>query len=266
MNDKALVENRAYAQEVADVLKAELDQQSFEYEAVKFRGFLCSSLGLFHVDTGLPVLIEAAATQRDEREIPVRYEALVAIRQLILNLRRRGASKSYDDEKLFDVLTAAAEDDARFVEPDDEKNKVVGRVWSVREPAVHALGALDTDQAHEKLKEYLDSSEPNVRYNATTGLAGNGIVTERSIAVLVEMLDPNAGLAAETTDSARAFKRQTILRAAWPAIEHVIASDTEVDLSPLDAPLKALAEQSENTEGRLKAKSLLIELSDRKPS
>ena len=262
--NQALVENQKYAREVADVLKAELAQESFEPEVLMFRRFLCRSLGYFHVDTGLPVLIQAAETQRDDREIPVRCEAIEAIMQLTRNLQAADPPKSLATPELLDMLIDAAHDDARHVEPADEKNKQLERIWSVRDRAVFALGLLGSDEANEQLTGFLDSSEPNVRYNAAAGLARHGIATDRSVAVLVEMLDPNAGLAAETTDSAKSLKRRNILRAALPAIEQLAASDTKVNLQPLTVPLEAIAKQTDDKESQIKARSLLMQFADKR--
>ena len=262
-NNKALVENRQYAQDVADALTAELADASYEYETLMFRRFLCQSLGYFHVDTGLPALIEAAKTQRDEREVPVRCEALEAIVQLMRNLQQADPPQTLDQPALLELLTAAAKDDARYVEPADEKNKRVEEVWSVRDRAVYALGMLGTDAANAQLEDYLDSSEPNVRYNAAAGLARQKIATERSIAVLAEMLDPDAGVAAEATPSAKEHKRRSMLTAAFGAIEKLIASDTQADLTTLEAPLTAVATQTENKQSQLQAKALLIALGQR---
>jgi hypothetical protein len=259
-SNKALVENKKFAQEVAGVLQAELATESYEPDMVMFRRFLCISLGYFHVDTGLPVLIEAAETQRDDREIPVRCAALEAIVQLMLNLQKTDPPQNLDRAELLTMLTAAAKDDARFVEPADEQNKLPEKVWSVCERAVFAIGLLGTDPANEQLTMFLDSSEPNVRFNAATGLARHGIATERSIAVMVEMLEPIA----EGANSAESIKHQIVLRGALPAIEMIVASDTTANLTPLEAPLQTLSEQTANKEAQLTAKALLTSLSNRK--
>ncbi|MCG8585596.1 MAG: HEAT repeat domain-containing protein, partial [Pirellulales bacterium] len=172
--------------------------------------------------------------------------------------------KNLDDGRLLEVLSAAAEDDARYVESADKESKQTEKVWSVRERAVFALGMLGTDEANAQLIKYLDSSEPNVRYNAAVGLGRHGKATDRSVAVFVEMLDPSAGLAVETSDAAKSLKRQIVLAAALPAIERIVASDAGVDLTPLEKPLEAVAQQTENKEAQLKAKSILSSLRDRK--
>jgi hypothetical protein len=264
-HNKELVENQRFAQQVADVLSAELAAGSYEPDAVMFRQYLCSSLGYFHVDAGLPVLIEVAETHRDDREVPVRCAAIEALVQRMRNAQEAKPPKQLDAPRLFDVLAAAAEDDARYVEPADEQNKIAERVWSVRERAVFALGMLGTEEATTLLETYLDSSEPNVRYNAAVGLARNAKVTQPLVAVLAEMLAPDAGLAAETTAEAKVLKRQIVLAGALPAIEQVIASDTDVDLGPLEPPLEELAAQTDNKAAQLQAKALLIELGKRNP-
>jgi len=240
-----------------------LAEGSFKPEAILFRRYLCSSLGLFHVDTGLPALMEAARTDRDDREVPVRCQAIEAIAQLTMNLQQADPPKMFDGAELLTLLSDAVLDDARYTEPADEKNRQVERVWSVRERAVTAIGMLGTPEATAKLKVYLDSSEPNVRYNAAVRLAHLGKATDRSIAVFVEMLGPTGGLAAESTESAKLFKRRNILSVALPAIERLIQSKTATNLTPLKAPLEMLAEQSAAKEVQLKAQALLIELENR---
>ena len=263
-HNQQLVENEKFAQEVSDILRAELAEGSFEPEAVLFRRYLCRSLGFFHVDTGLPALMEAARTDRDEREIPVRCEAIESIVQLTSNLQKSKPPKTLDQPELLAVLSDAAQDDARYTEPADDKNKLPERVWSVRERAVFALGILGTPEAAAKLGLYLDSSEPNVRYNAAVGLARHGKATDRSVEVFAEMLDPTAGLAAESTDTGKTLKRQIMLSAAIPAIGQLVESKTTTSLAPLQAPLEQLAKQSDDPEAQLKAKALLIAIENSK--
>jgi len=119
---------------------------------------------------------------------------------------------------------------------------------------------LALDEAVAKLEVYLDSSEPNVRYNAAVGLAHHGQITDRAIAVFVEMLSPTGGLATESTESAKLLKRQIILSVVLPAIERLLESKTETNLTPLKAPLELLVEKSDSKEVQLKAQALLIGL------
>ena len=262
-HNQELVRNETFAQEVAGILRAEVATGSFEPDAVLFRQYLCRSLGFFHTDTGLPALMEAAETNRDEREVPVRCEAIEAIVQLTANLQAADPPKELNKPELITLLADAAQDESSYTEPADDVNKLRERVWSVRERAVFALGMLGTPAAAEKLEEYLDSSEPNVRYNAAVGLARHGKATARSVDVFVEMLSPTGGLASETTDEGKMLKRQIMLSAALPAIEQLVESETTADLAPLVAPLEKLAAQTDDKESQLKSKALLVKLGSR---
>lgn len=66
-NPKLTVDGKL-ARQLADILDREIDSGSMDEKPVTLRIFLCLALGEFRVDGGLPTLIKAAQTQRDDKE------------------------------------------------------------------------------------------------------------------------------------------------------------------------------------------------------
>src|SRR6185369_14479330 len=83
----ALREDSEVAGELASMLKEAVQANRSNQDDVQLRVFLCRALGEFYVPDGLPVLIEAANTQRGDSDLDVRRSALEAIALLISHLR-----------------------------------------------------------------------------------------------------------------------------------------------------------------------------------
>lgn len=208
------------AQELADLLDAQLDEARQDENAVKLRVFLCRVLGEFQVPEGISVLVRAATLSRDPAETDVRRAAIEALALLAKNL---GVEKMQENEPAMQALAKAA------VERPDG-NDEGQHVAELRATAVFALGAIGGSEALDLL-DRVQGEDPhaNARYNAATGLARHGDV--RAMTGLLEMLDPlneNAALD-EKSESAKKFKRTLVqmngIRAARLLVEQRPAGD-----------------------------------------
>ncbi len=141
------------AQELADILHREIEAGSLEENPLTLRIYLCRALGEFQVPDGLPALIEAAKTVRDEPEQDVRRAALEGIAMLADNVgpKQEAIAKN---SKLEEVLLDAAAD----VDPRTRSVAAVG------------LGVIGTPDMIAKLHFMLSDANPDVRYNAAARL------------------------------------------------------------------------------------------------
>ncbi len=188
----SLKNNADLARQLVGILEPEIKAGSTAEDSIRLRVFLCSALGEFHVNTGLPALLKAAETNREPAENEVRRAALQSIALLAefapppdaeLEPRRR------------EVLLAASR---------DQDNQV-------RSTAAFALGIVKGDEMLARLREMLTDPYPDSRFNAATGLARHGDAA--CVEVLCEMLDPDelAGVKAEEEPGARDYKRAMII-------------------------------------------------------
>lgn len=225
-----LKDDSALASEVASVLASELKAADVDEQRIMLRVFLAKTLGEFRVTDGLPVLLEAAATERDSAERDVR---LAAIESLAVLAQNAGTEKLRDNAELMNVLMDASREQRPGVKgaPSDAE---------VRSTAAFALGVLGGDEALNQLDLMLDDGSPNVRFNAATGLARHGdLRAERG---LIEMLDPTneQALEGELSDSEKGFKRGLVLTNGLNASAQLARQNRDQDLAELQLAIENL--------------------------
>jgi len=226
----ALKRDAMLARQLADALEDQIDHGEMSDHAIKLRIFLCRTLGEFYVTDGLPVLIEAATTQRDPKEIVVRRTAIEAIAVLADNT---------DPQQLLKEpgLLPALQEAARQRSSAGEDESVQG---DLRARAAFTLGVLGGEEARDELAILCDDGYPNARFNAAIGLARNG--DARGSDVLVEMLDPDNEdvVAGEEEEKAIAWKRALVMINAIEAVERLHEINPDADLSELRAAVGRL--------------------------
>jgi len=234
------------ARQLAGILKKEIEGGSTEDNPLELRIYLCLALGEFKVPDGLPALIEAATTVRNEKEADVRRAALEGIALLAANVG--GENKQFaDNSKLEAVLLEAAADD-------DPRTRI---------RATASLGVIGTPRMLEKLHFMIEDANPDVRYNAATRLAQRG--DEKALPVLLEMLDPDekAGVEAEEDPKMQPFKRALITINALRAAGQLAQENKDADLGQLRAALEKLLKSGVTGEMRIEATALAGQLERR---
>jgi HEAT repeat protein len=242
----ALRRDSKLARSLANLLKRDLAEPARgegERARVMRRMYLCRALGSFQVLDGLPVLIEAARTERDPVEVEVRYSAVEAIATLADNC---GPRLIEDDKQAMAALFAASreQDDGSAPAPaqnDDGTPTLYRPHAELRAVAAYTLGVVGGDDAVQRLRTMLHDGYPNARYNAATGLARHGDPACES--VLREMLDPTNDKA--TADESHAGdqerKRTTVLLNGIRATMRYFEANPTADQTKLKASLDALA-------------------------
>ena len=102
----AIKHDQSLAAELAQILDDEIRGGSMEEGPINMRIYLCRALGEFQVDTGLPVLLKAAATQHGDAEIDVRRAAVQGIGSLAANMQKAG--QPLHDPQLIPTLVEAS--------------------------------------------------------------------------------------------------------------------------------------------------------------
>jgi HEAT repeat protein len=221
----ALRRDADVARELGHMLDESVESGRSNKDDVQVRVFLCRALGEFHVSDGLPALIKAAQTQRREEDLDVRRSALEAIALLVSHVRENASSALPLDESQVvpTVLDASREEHA-----------------ALREGAAYALGVIGGEKANSRLAEMLADAQPNVRFNAATGLARQG--REESIEVLLEMLNVSdlEGVAEEEGTKAQDFKRALIAINGLRAASQLVDARPELDRSELERAVEQL--------------------------
>lgn len=233
----------AAAQQLAAILAEELEAGSLDEKPVTLRVFLARALGEFYVTDGLPVLIEAATTERDPVERDVRRAALEAIALLAKNVQRE-TGRPLDSPELDAALRELARDD----DP------------QIRVRVAFALGVLGGEEDLALLATMLRDANADVRYNAATGLARHGRL--EAIDTLVEMLDPaqQEGVELEQHPEMRETKRALITVNALRAARLLAAANPAADLAPLIAAMQELAQADVPTPIQVEARETLEQL------
>ena len=229
--NESLRRDERLARELSRLLQEELAAGQMEPDRIQLRSFLCRALGELERAEVLDVLLEAADTERDAREVDVRRSALEAIAQFAA---RQPAKVQRSDDRLLDTLLAAtrgsAADDPASASHD-----------ALRATAAFALGVLDDPRAHARLVALQDDPYADVRFNAATGLARWGRV--ESVPVLLEMLDPDSEsvVRGEATPRQRAWRRQIVLRSALRSVELLWSGECPPDGPALVAAVQRLS-------------------------
>lgn len=222
---ESLRTNATAAREISQILKEELDKGDPADAAVNFRIFLCRALGEFHVDDGLDVLVQAAFQQKHDDEVHVRKHAISAIAVRAEYAGSQDPPRRLDSPGLTEAMLKLADD------PE----------YMVRGATAVAISWMGQDVLQDKLREMLDDSYPDVRFNAALNCARLG--DAKAIDVLVEMLDPeNAGVMKESNEKLRPQKRTDILFNAMRAVELLSKANPDADLSPLEPALVKLSQ------------------------
>jgi HEAT repeat protein len=244
--DPKLTIDSRLAKQLADILNREIDAGSMDDNSIELRVYLCRALGEFKVTDGLPTLIKAATTQRDDREADVRRAALEGIAILAANFApadKQFAAFTENSALQEALLKAAGDSDPR-----------------TRSAAAVAMGVIGTQQYLEKLRGMLDDAYPDVRYNAATRLAHHGDAA--AVPELVEMLDPDemAGVEAEKEASMRPQKRAVIVINALRASAQLAENNASADLVPLKTAIEKLLASKPASEVRVEATAVLRQL------
>lgn len=223
--------DEAMAQELADLLDAQLEEARQDDGSVKLRAFLCRVLGEFRVDNGVPALVRAATLQREPGDTDVRKKAIEALALLAKNL---GVEKMQANEPAMQALMKAAVE-----QPDgDDKDQ---RIAELRATAVFALGAIGGSEALDLLDGIQEKdAHANARYNAATGLARHGDL--RATAGLLQMLDPNNEDAAlhEESESAKNYKRTLVQMNGIRAVKLLAEQHSSAELAELKSAIEKL--------------------------
>lgn len=194
------------AQRLAATLRRELASGGSRREDVLLRVFLCRALGEFECDSSLPVLVDAADSQRGA---DVRRSALEAIALLAGSL---GSERVREEPRLEDsLMTASGDDDPQ-----------------VRLTVAYALGVLGGTEAEARLVAMLADENELVRYNAATGLARQGNAS--AVDVLLEMLRPeqNGVFRDETSAPSRSSEAELVHVNALRAISRLLEANPEI--------------------------------------
>jgi hypothetical protein len=163
------------AADLSSILDNEVKAGSMEEGPIRMRRFLCQALGRFRIDVPMPALINAAKTQRDEKEIDVQRDAVQGLAVLISTLHDSSLPAKFPElvPTLIDATKSSHD--------------------SLRTEAAFALCQVDDPAAIERLKVMLDDPYPNARFNAAGCFARRG--DEAALPVILEMLDPEQKLA-----------------------------------------------------------------------
>jgi len=191
----------AMAAELAKILEAQLEDESYDATSIRLRMFLCRALGEFKVSNGLPAIVRAATVERVPAEIDVRRTALEA---LALFAENNGAELIIANKACMEALKIASRE---RTEAEAEKQAR----GDLRSTAAFVLGVIGGEEALDRLVILLDDPYTNARYNAATGLCRHDDL--RAIPVLLEMLDPHnqESVSSEEHESGREWKRLQVI-------------------------------------------------------
>jgi HEAT repeat protein len=248
---KHLKYDEKLAADLGDVLKKQLASAQSEENQINLCVFLCKALGEFSTPEAAPALIEAAKSETAAAD--VRREAVRALALLASNL---GPEQFQKNGPAMQAIYAAAGE--RGGEGDDRKHRA-----ELRSSAAYALGVIGGDEALGRLARLLDDADPNVRYNAATGLARHG--DARAIPVLVEMLDPanDDAVGGEKSESGREWKQGLVNINGVKAAAMLAEKNDSADMDPLQKALEELAKSAGPTRVRNEAREAIARMDER---
>jgi hypothetical protein len=232
--NEALKENTALCRELASILNEQLRNVNNDPSRTRFRVFLCRALGEFHVPDGLPFLLQAADASRSKGQVDVPCAALEALALLAGNI---GPDVLRGDPRAMALLL-----DASHAASDPGATVNTNRVAST---AAFTLGVVGGPVATRRLRELLEDSRPDVRYNAATGLARHGDTA--AVPVLLEMLDTDKQLSLndEPDAAAHARNRALVQSNAVRAAVRLVAASPQADRHVLIDALEQLRDAPE---------------------
>ncbi|MDZ4659869.1 MAG: hypothetical protein SH868_20020 [Bythopirellula sp.] len=221
-----LKSNTRLADELAKLLAEEHKAARTDDDSVKLRTFLCSALGAFQVDNGLPVLLTVAHDDVDEA---VRGDAINAIAVLAETFRTADPPQALESETFVETFVDLANDQSDMV----------------RSRTAFALGVItlapDSDpRLTEELEKLVEDLYPDARYNAAMGLARRGSLL--AVAPLKEMLDLESlavSIKGEVRPDMQTRKRNTILKNALDAVVVVKEKNPDADLGELQLAVQS---------------------------
>jgi HEAT repeat protein len=249
-SNREVARNPELAQRLADILQLHLDEGQLDRDHIWLRMYLSLALGEFESLNGIPVLVQAAQTERDPQELDVRRAALWAIGRLA---KRNSPAEVMTNEQVMDVLERAAMDTGSG--GDDLQAR--GRF---RSTAAYVLGELPSDAARERLATMLVDAYPDVRYNAAVALSRQGDV--RGLETLTEMLDPdNQESTRYEEDESQQWKRQDVMLQAIRAAHILAKNNPDADLESLSRAIEKLSKSEDVSSAiRLQAKEILANI------
>ena len=237
--------NSELAGELADILDQRIADGQMDKDSVNLRVYLSKALGQFNTPAALPALLKAAATNRDEAEMPVRRAALDAIGALAVNVQTANAAKTEaktTDAASASVSTGGTSTSAGLSDPELLKTLLAASrdpESVIRLRAAYVLGIVGGSQAIDRLAQMLDDPYPDVAYNAATALARHG--DARSIDMLATMLaigESSPSLESEQKDL-REGKRWAIIVNALRAVGQLAEANSTTDLSRVEPAVRA---------------------------
>jgi hypothetical protein len=238
------------AAQLAAILDREIDGNSTDENSITLRIYLSRALGEFRVTDGVPTLVKAASTERNEDEAAVRRAALEGIAVLAANIAEAQTvpdaagptlQSLVDDAALRQALLDCAQDsDAR-----------------TRAAAAVAMGVIGGPALVDKLHVMAEDTNADVRYNAATRLAHLG--DEAAVPVLAEMLDAEdtAGVALEKNESSRPRKRLLITINALRATGQLAEHNPRADLSRLKSAVEKILASAPTPDVQIEATDIL---------
>jgi HEAT repeat protein len=242
-----LKSNADLAARLAAKLHEEIGAARTGEDAQLLRVYLATALGEFHVDAGLPVLIEAMTADEPADVKPsLRAAAVRAVAVLSSNLKRVTGSPITDSTAVAAVIAASREDDSLL-----------------RTTAAFALGEMGGGAAYERLHVLLDDfAHPYARYNAATALARRG--EPAVIDVLVELLTTDEPPETSENDTAdeRALQRTRLVASGLDGALALAEANPNADMRPIVAAAQRLT-NDESREIRKRAAVVLNELQRR---
>ena len=229
--------NPKVAKRLSEVLKSHIDNGHLDRDHVWLRMYLCLALGEFESLEGVPVLVEAAVTEREPTELDVRRAAVWALGRLA---KRNSPEQVLEYQGVMAAIEKATND---MGGTDDERER--GRL---RSTAAYVLGEFPSPEASEKLAKLTFDAHPDVRYNAAVSLSRQG--DARAIETLLEMLDPENAKSSRLEDADnREWKRQDVMLQALRAVGFLAERNPSVDLSDVFASIDNLSQRDDVGEG-----------------
>ena len=226
--------NPGLANRLSEILNEQIEQGGLEPEQLKLRVYLCRALGVFEIEEGLPVLVKAAATQRDLSEIEVRKAAIEAIALRAEGMPNGPAVLQQDGPLMQTLLTAASQQIGS--PPETELDA------QLRSRAAFTLGVIGGPESRDQLARMLSDADLTVRCNATTGLARHG--DTRCVERLAEMLQPDR---LRQVDGQRLDDTTltTVLRNALRATVQLAQQNPSLDLTAIQQAVTELLDDAQ---------------------
>jgi hypothetical protein len=224
-----LKRDQGLADDLIELLDEELDDGQLDRARINLRIYLCRALGEFELANVADVLSKAAVIERDIKEVAVRRSAMEGLATLANHV---GAEKIRDHEGAMQSLLDASHE--RSTGADETSRN------EIRSTTAFAMGVIGGAEALDRLTELLDDSEPNVSFNAATGLARNG--DRRCVPILVEMLDPDSqeGVEKDLEEGQQVRQKLVILTNAIMAASRLRDAPSDQNLKPLEDALQRL--------------------------